>query len=130
MGSGLAVAASIQRLEERLAPHRLGLLGGRTSGNVRDRGTGAHLAELPGVMHAIAVERAAYTWRRDTSSGNPKATGTGLADHIRDGGANPNDYACVLLLMVPSCLWLALSRKAMVVRVAMFARGAAGIYMI
>lgn len=44
--------------------------------------------------------------------------------------ANANDYACVLLLMVPFVLWLALSSKVLVVRVAMYAAVTAGIYMI
>jgi O-antigen ligase len=44
--------------------------------------------------------------------------------------SNANDYACVLLLMVPFVLWLALSSKVLVIRVTMFAAVAAGIYMI
>ena len=80
-----------------------------------------------GVMHAIAwsglLTVAAGHFFRDPKATERLAITFGTV-------ANPNDYACVLLLMVPFMLWLALSAKAMVVRVAMFAAVAAGIYMI
>jgi len=67
--------------------------GGTAGGDARDR--------VSGLLTVAA----------DTSSG-PEGHGT-AGDHIRTV-ANPNDYACVLLLMVPFMLWLALSAKAMV----------------
>jgi O-antigen ligase len=44
--------------------------------------------------------------------------------------ANPNDYACVLLLVLPFLLWLGLSSRWIVVRLAMFAAIAVGLYLV
>jgi O-antigen ligase len=80
------------------------------------------------VMHAIAwgglISVAAGHFFRNQSSGSERL-------EITFGTvANANDYACVLLLMLPFVLWLALSSKVMVIRVAMYAAVTAGLYMI
>jgi len=79
------------------------------------------------VMHAIAwgglITVAAGHFFRNQSSGSERL------DITFGTVANSNDYACVLLLMLPFVLWLALSSKVMVVRVAMYAAVTAGIYM-
>lgn len=79
------------------------------------------------VMYAIAwsggITVAAGHFFRDPASEERLALTFGTV-------ANANDYAGVLLLMVPFILWLGLSSKVLVVRVAMFAAVAAGIYMI
>jgi O-antigen ligase len=80
------------------------------------------------VMHAIAwgglLSVAAGHFFRNQSSGSERL-------EITFGTvANANDYACVLLLMLPFVLWLALSSKTIVVRVAIYAAVTAGLYMI
>jgi O-antigen ligase len=79
------------------------------------------------VMHAIAwsglLSVAAGHYFRDPSSLERLALTFGTV-------SNANDYACVLLLMLPFVLWLALSSNVLVVRVAMYGAVAAGIYMI
>jgi O-antigen ligase len=44
--------------------------------------------------------------------------------------ANPNDYACLLLLLLPMVAWLAMSSRSFVFRVAMIAVVGCGLYLI
>ena len=79
------------------------------------------------VMYAIAwsgvLTVAAGKFFRDPSSDERLAITFGTV-------ANANDYACVLLLMIPFLLWMALSSKKLAVRMVMLVAVAAGIYMI